>query len=163
MPSRPPAGWASHWKFIVKPRAAMMRRAQTVKSRHVKTGKENMRANAVEIAKRGAKPTAKFEVVGKAPAPIKKLNLGGIAASSSAKKSKDHPIMPVSAESLEFLEQFRWLEPNRDFLRPKRSSRKALATALERRSRKSERHLRLRAARFWQSPPIDPPRLKLKS
>jgi hypothetical protein len=71
-----------------------------------------MRANAVELAKRGkSAPKPQFKVVGKEAPPIKKLDLGGIAAAPSKSRKNDHPIMPVSAESLELLAQFLQVEP----------------------------------------------------
>jgi hypothetical protein len=69
-----------------------------------------MRANAQQIAKGNKASKATFKVVGKEAQPIKGLNIGGLAAAPS-RKSKDHPVMPVSQESLDLLAQFLQIEP----------------------------------------------------
>jgi hypothetical protein len=83
-----------------------------------------MRANAQKLAQPKAAAPA-LRVVGKDEPAVKKLNLGGLAAKSSAKKSKEHPIMPVSAESLELLEQFLQVEPRYKELEKQSKSLKA--------------------------------------
>jgi hypothetical protein len=59
---------------------------------------------------KGKSPKPQFKVVGKEAQPIKGLNIGGLAAAPS-RKSKDHPIMPVSKESHDLLVQFLAIEP----------------------------------------------------
>src|SRR2546423_9257802 len=80
-------------------------------SRPTKRATKTMRASVTKLAANKAnKQSPQFHVV--KDGGTGKIDLGGIAkANGKASKSKQHPIMPVSSETLALLEQFLQVEP----------------------------------------------------